>query len=107
MVILQCRECDSLNLELSDDYSDNISCLDCGNKDFLTYVKLYETMDNTTINLDSLYWIDKEGSKHEFKDMSKEYLKNAIKLLKRTYTKQELVSSALFKGLCDEYLFRD
>lgn len=59
------------------------------------------------ICLDKKYWVSKDGVIHEFKDMSKEYLKNTIAMLKRSYNKDTLRDLTTFKGLCQEYLLRD
>lgn len=57
-------------------------------------------------DLDKSYWINNAGMKCDFDKMSKEYLGNVIRLLKRSYLKEELLDSKLFQGLTQEYMLR-
>lgn len=56
--------------------------------------------------LDNNYWTSKDGTIHEFKDMSDEHLANAIELLKRGFSVEELKDTELFKGLSIEFCSR-
>ena len=107
MIILQCEKCGSLNLITSNRLDPDVECVDCGNRGYVTSMKLYESIDNTVINLGNPFWISKEGTKYEFKEMSKEHLKNTINMLKRSYPSEELKGTETFKGLCQEYIIRD
>lgn len=113
MIILQCNNCMSLDLDyvvrrdIKDTaYIEDVICAGCKNKMTMDTVLVYRTEDNSVIRLFNEYWVSKDGRIHEFKEMSTEYLRNCIELLKKNYKKEELQDSNLFIGLTQEYMLR-
>ena len=108
MLALQCNNCFSLDMNYRVTWENDLVCNRCGKElpmgDALVYNVKNE--NESVINLSNNYWVSKDGKTHEFKDMSAEHLRNSIKLLKRTYTKEELKDSKLFIGLTQEYMLR-
>ena len=75
---------------------------------YKTAIDVLEAQRNAgVIQLNRDYWVSKDGIIYDFKDMSKEYLKNTITMLRRSYSEDVLRNSTTFKGLCQEYLLRD
>ena len=60
----------------------------------------------SAVELSNDYWVSKDGKRYEFENMSADYLKNCIELLKRSYDAEELKDSNLFVGLTQEYMLR-
>lgn len=58
------------------------------------------------MELSNDYWVSKDGKRYDFEDMSANYLKNCIELLKRSYNVDKLKDSNLFVGLTQEYMLR-
>ena len=113
MIILQCNNCMSLDLDyvvrrdIKDmAYIEDFICTGCKNKMTLGTVLIYKTENDSVIRLFNDYWVSKDGKKYEFKDMSADYLKNCIELLKKSYNAEELKDSNLFVGLTQEYMLR-
>ena len=104
--MLECNNCFSRRLikYINVDYKETYKCCGCG-----IVMDINQTIASkieSVMELSNDYWMSKEGKRYEFKDMSAEYLRNCIKLLKRTYTKKELRDSNLFIGLTQEYMLR-
>lgn len=110
LLILECSNCFSrkitkyVTIESHDYHKEIYQCSRCGKLMDMRQVIVSETED--VMELSNNYWISKDGKKHEFKDMSAEYLKNCIEMLKRSYDVEELKNSTLFIGLTQEYMLR-
>lgn len=63
-----------------------------------------EKEERGEIKLSQTYWISKDKSRHEFKDMKTQHLLNAIKLLRREVPNCK--GSPLYNGLSEEYFNR-
>ena len=107
MIVLKCRECDGVNLKFDTHQVNYFQCEDCNFFDYLHNIKLEERYDNTVINLNATYWVSKDGLRFEISEMSKVYIRNVIRMLKRGYKSEELENSKLFQGLTTEYMLRD
>lgn len=106
MLILQCNNCFSLDLDYRATWENDVVCNGCGKELPVNDALIYIAENKNAINLSNNYWISKEGRRYEFHEMSAEYLRNCIELLKRTYTKRDLKNSKLFIGLTQEYMLR-
>ena len=58
------------------------------------------------VDLSKPYWVNSIGVRYEFNQLSKQYIDNIIKMLKRSYSKEDLSNSKLFQGLAQERMLR-